>query len=120
MVEVNWKDRKRIIFGLPWSFTKYGLSEDRLFLEKGLFSTSEDEIRLYRVLDVSLKRSLMQKIFGLGTIICHTSDKTHSIFEIKNIKKPKETKEMLSSYIEEERQKKRVSSREFIMDTDDI
>ena len=32
---VVWKDRKRIC-GLPITFTKYSMSEDRLFLETGL------------------------------------------------------------------------------------
>ena len=31
MAEIKWKDRKRIIFGLPWTFTKYSLTEDRLY-----------------------------------------------------------------------------------------
>ena len=31
-----WQDRKRTFLGLPWSFTKYMLTEDRLFVEKGL------------------------------------------------------------------------------------
>ena len=36
-INVVWKDRKRNFLGLPWTFTKYSLSEDRFFIEKGLF-----------------------------------------------------------------------------------
>lgn len=118
MVDVVWKDRKRIIFGLPWTFTKYGLSEDRIFIETGLFNLAENEVRLYRIMDVSLERKLWQRLFGLGTITCHSSDKTMGVFQIRNIKKPSEVKELLSSYIEGERSRKRVTSKEFIIDDD--
>ena len=116
MVDVVWKDRKRIIFGLPWTFTKYGLSEDRIFIETGLLNLEENEVRLYRIMDVSLERKLWQRLFGLGTITCYSSDKSMGVFLIKNIKKPSEVKELISSYVEEERSRKRVTSKEFIVD----
>lgn len=114
MVNTVWKDRKRIIFGLPWTFTKYGLSEDRFFMETGFLNVKEDEVRLYRITDVSVERSFWQRLFNLGTITCHSSDRTLKTFEIKNIKKPKEVKELISTYVEDERDRKRVSNREFI------
>lgn len=114
MAEIIWKDRKRIFFGLPWTFTKYSLSEDRLFISTGFFSVKEDEVRLYRIMDVSLERKLWQRMCGLGTIKCCSADKTMGDFEIKNIKKPREVKEMLSNMVEDERTKKKVSSREFM------
>ena len=96
MAEIKWKDRKRIIFGLPWTFTKYSLTEDRLFISTGLLSTKEDEVRLYRIMDLSLERKLWQRLFGLGTIKCCSADKTLGDFEIKNIKDSKNVKEMIS------------------------
>lgn len=114
MAEIIWKDCKRIFFGLPWTFTKYSLSEDRLFISTGFFSVKEDEVRLYRIMDVSLERKLWQRMCGLGTIKCCSADKTMGDFEIKNIKKSREVKEMLSNMVENERTKKKVSSREFM------
>lgn len=114
MPNIVWKDRKRTLFGLPWSFTKYSLSDDRLFISTGFLSTKEDEVRLYRIMDISLKRTLGQRIFGLGTIKCCSADKTLGDFEIKNIKKSKDVKEMLSEMVENERNRKKVTSREFI------
>ena len=114
MAEIIWKDRKRIFFGLPWTFTKYSLSEDRLFISTGFFSVKEDEVRLYRIMDVSLERKLWQRMCGLGTIKCCSADKTMGDFEIKHIKKSREVKEMLSNMVEDERTKKKVSSREFM------
>lgn len=119
MSNIVWKDRKRTLFGLPWSFTKYSLSDDRLFISTGFLNTKEDEVRLYRIMDISLNRSLGQRMFGLGTIKCCSADKTLGDFEIKNIKKSKEVKEKLSEMVENERNRKKVTSREFIDHEDD-
>ena len=56
-----WYDRKRTLFGLPLSFTKYELTDDRLFIKEGFFNTIYNEVRLYRITDVQLTRSLLQK-----------------------------------------------------------
>ena len=117
-VELVWKDRKRNALGLPWTFTTYSLSEDRLFVKSGLLKTVENEVRLYRVLDLSLSRTPFQKIFGIGTIQVSSADKTLGDFELKNIKRPEEIKEKLSALVEENREKKRVTSREY-MDGDE-
>ena len=45
-IEYLWKDRKRFL-GLPLSFTRYRLSEDRLFCETGFFKIKSDEVLLY-------------------------------------------------------------------------
>lgn len=117
-LEMLWRERKRNALGLPWTFTTYSLSEDRLFVKSGLLKTVENEVRLYRVLDLSLTRTLSQKIFGIGTIQVSSADKTLGDFELKNIKHPDEIKEKLSNLVEENREKKRVTSREY-MDGDE-
>ena len=117
--DLIWRDRKRTkLFALPWTFTVYRLTKDRLLIKRGFFTTREDEVRLYRILDISLRRTLLQKLFGTGNIICHSSDKTMGDFEIINIKKSYEVKNMLSDLIEKERMEKRVSNREFISDAE--
>ncbi len=113
-LEYVWKDRKRTLFGLPLSFTVYRLTEDRLLVQSGILNLNEEEIRLYRIMDITLKRSLGQRIFNLGTIHCCSSDKTSPEFDIKSIKNPIEVKEMLSRMIEEERDKKKISGREYM------
>lgn len=117
--EIVWQDRKRVWCGLPWTFTKYELSNDKLIIKTGFFTQNQDEVRLYRVLDLSLQRSLLQRIFGMGTIRCHSVDKTMKNFEIKNIKDSENVKNRLSDLIEEARKANRVSSREFMTDQED-
>lgn len=118
MGELLFKERKRIWCGLPWTFTVYSFDEERFFIKRGMFTIKEDEIRLYRILDLSLKRNFIQRIFGLGTITVDSSDKSMKCFEIKNIKHVRDFKELLSQKIEEERMRKRISGREFISDHD--
>lgn len=113
-----WKDRRRIIFGLPWTFTRYRLTQDKLIIDTGFLSRKEEEIRLYRILDISLKRPFNQRLWGLGTIHLCTADKSTGEIDIKRIKNPREVKEMLSDMIERERDEKRISGREY-MSADD-
>lgn len=102
-----WQDRKRY-FGLPLSFTRYAISEDRLYLSEGLFTLSDDEILLYRVRDISTKRTLWQRMFGVGTVVVISSDKTLPTLELKNIKDPMKVKELLHEQVEEMKIQRRV------------
>lgn len=94
-----WKDRKRHL-GLPLSFTRYRLSEDRVFCETGFFNIHEEEVLLYRVRDLELRMSLGQRIFGVGTVCVHSSDKTNPHLDLKNVKNPREVKELLYQSVE--------------------
>lgn len=118
IMEYLWQDKKRTLFGLPLSFTKYMLSDSRLFIEKGFLNKTEDEVRLYRIMDVSVTRSIWQRIFRVGTIHCCSADKSLGDFDIISVKKPKEVKEQLSELIEVQRDAKRVTNREFMADSD--
>lgn len=118
-MNLKWRERKRIWCGLPLTFTVYSFDNERLYIDSGFLNQRQDEVRLYRILDLSVTRSLSQRIFGLGTIHISSSDKTLTNFDIINIRNVKEVKEQLSNLIEEERTKKRVSTREFMYNDDD-
>ena len=113
MADILWHDRKRHL-GLPLSFTKYSMSSDRLFVETGFLNLTQNEVRLYRILDLQLKRSLGQRIFGVGSIYVSSSDKNLGTFEIRNIKNSANVKEMLSVQVEQQREAKRVVGREYM------
>ena len=120
MANIVWRDRKRIIFGLPWSFTRYCLTEDKLLIDTGFLNRKEEEIRLYRILDITLKRPLSQRIWNLGTIVLNTADKSTPEVAIRRVKNAREFKEMLSEMVEHERDEKRIAAREFMgADLDD-
>ncbi len=116
--EFIWRDKKRTIFGLPLSFTTYTLTNDKLLIESGFLSKKEEEIRLYRILDITLNLPIGQRIFGVGTIHCCTADKSSPEIDIEKIKDASRVKNLLSDLIEIQRDEKRISAREFISDVD--
>ena len=121
-IEQLWKDRKRY-FGLPLSFTRYAMSDDRLFVSVGFLNIKDDEILLYRVRDIDTSRSLWQRIFGVGTVTVMSSDKTMPTLVLKNIKDPVFVKELIHKQVEEMKIRRRVRVGELIGnevdDTDD-
>jgi uncharacterized membrane protein YdbT with pleckstrin-like domain len=102
-----WKDRKRY-FGLPLSFTRYLLSEDRLFISVGFLNIKDDEILLYRVRDIDTSRTLWQRLFGVGTVTVMSSDKTMPTLVLQNVKDPVFVKELIHKQVEEMKIKRRV------------
>ena len=102
-----WQDRKRYL-GMPLSFTRYAMSEDRLFTSVGFLNIKDDEILLYRVRDIDTKRTLGQRLFRVGTVTVVSSDKTMPNMVLKNIRNPMEVKELIHQQVEEIKLKRRV------------
>lgn len=109
-----WKDRRRTAIGLPWTFDRYRLTKEKLLLVTGFFNIKEEEVKLYRVLDFSLTKTFWQRIFGIGTVVVKSNDKSLPVVTLKNIKHPNKVKELLSDYVERERLAKRVGSSEMM------
>ena len=107
----KWKDRKRIL-GMPITFTRYRLSEDRLFCEKGFLNIKQDEVLLYRVRDLQLTMSLGQRIFGVGTICVVSSDKSLPHLDLVNVKDPRNVKELIHRSVEDAKDARRMRTME--------
>ncbi len=114
-MEYLWKDRKRFM-GMPLSFTRYSMSDDRLFLSVGFFNIKDEEVLLYRVRDINTSRTLWQRIFGVGTVTVVSSDKSMPSLVLKNIKKPLEVKELLHGQVEDMKIRRRVRLGEVMTD----
>ena len=114
-----WQDRKRTFLGLPWSFTKYMLTEDRLFVEKGLLTSVLEEENLYRVRDISVTRTLGQRIFGLGTVKVFSTDASNGETVLESIKHPIEVKEEIVRLVEAARKKHGIRASEMLMGAPD-
>ncbi|MBQ7230804.1 MAG: PH domain-containing protein [Oscillospiraceae bacterium] len=117
--KVLWSDRKRY-FGLPISFTKYEVSEDRLFMTIGFLNLKYEEILLYRVRDLTLSRSFGQRLFGVGTIKVSSSDKSNSELYIQSVKDPAAVKELIHQQVEDMKIRRRVRFGEIASFGDDI
>lgn len=98
-IEYLWKDKKRY-FGLPISFTLYSLSSDRLFVKTGPLNERQEETLLYRVKDISMRRGLFQRLFGVGSIILNTNDTSTPTIILHNIKNTEAVKELIHQNVE--------------------
>ena len=118
--DLLWSDRKRYL-GLPLSFTRYSLNEDRLFLSVGFLNIRDDELLLYRVRDINTKRNLWQRMLGVGTVTIVSSDSTQPTLVLKNIKDPLAVKELIHKQVEDQKIKRRVRVNEIShIDDDDV
>ena len=118
--DILWTDKKRPFFGLPLSFTRYTLTKDKLIITVQFLYLHEEEIRLYRIMDVTLKQSLLQRLFGVGTIHCCSVDVSSPEFDISSVKMPRKVRYILSEAVDTQRKERNVTSSEFIkMDLND-
>lgn len=105
---MKFVERKRIkFFGLPFSFTKYAITEEKLTITAGFLSITEDDAFMYKIQDVRLTKSLSERIFRLGTITCYTGDTTHPELILHHIRNSSAIKDFIMQSSEEARKKRR-------------
>ena len=117
--EVIWHDRKRHL-GMPISFYRYYIVKKegewvKFFRHKGFLTAIIDDINVYRCYDVSLRLTLLDRIFKTGTIRIASNDASTPQFHLRHIKNPYKVRELISSLIEVERKKKHIGITEFQM-----
>ena len=105
---IAFKERKRLLFlGLPLTFPKYTVTPGLITVNQGLLNTTEDDCYMYKIQDVKLTASFMERIFGLGTLVCYSGDVTNPELTLVHIKHAKEIKSYLLKTSEEARLKRR-------------
>ena len=109
-----WTDKKRTIFGLPISFTRYILTEKKLVTRTGFLSIKEDEVELYRITDKSLQLPLGQRMFGCGTVTMHCKDTDTPVKIVTSIKNPRNFMTLLEENVDIQRDRYRVRGRDMI------
>lgn len=105
---MEFVEKKRILFfGLPWTFTGYTVAEEVINAKAGLLKTVEDDCYMYKVTDVKLETSLMERIFKLGTVVCYTGDTTDQVLKLIHIKNARAVKDFILEQSEKQRMKRR-------------
>jgi uncharacterized membrane protein YdbT with pleckstrin-like domain len=109
--QLKYSERSRwLLFGLPWTFTKYEIRENDFTIVKGFFTIRENDCYMYKISDVEITQTLMQRMAGLSTIVLYTSDVTDKTITMKNIKHGKEIKDFILQASESARLRRRTVS----------
>jgi len=81
-----------ILFYKAWKIrmTHYEVSADRIEYGEGVFDRKVDNLDMFRIVDIKLRRNVLDCMVGVGTVILTTSDKNQPEFEFKKIKNSRE------------------------------
>jgi len=66
--------------------TRYEISADRIEWSRGLLDRKVDNLDMFRVIDLKLRRSLLDCIIGVGTVALTTTDKSDPDFTFEKIR----------------------------------
>ena len=112
---MTYKEKKRSMFlGLPWTFTTYTVTDEFISIDSGLLNKVENDCYMYKVIDVRLETTLMERILGIGTIHCFTGDVTDPDLKLQHIKNAKEIKDFILKQSEQERLKRKTLNMQYL------
>lgn len=112
--ECVWTEKKRTIFGLPLSFTRYFLTTTKFIVRTGLLNIQEEEIDLYKITDKKLKLPMFQRMFGCGTITIYSRDTDAPEQDVVSIKNPRAFSELLDQYVTDQRDRYGIRGRDMM------
>ena len=113
-IQYVWSDKKRTLFGLPLSVTRYFLTETKFITRRGLLSLEEDELELYKVVDKKMQLSFWQRIFGCGTIVLYVKDTDTPVKEVLSVKAPRRVAQLIDKYVDQQRDRYHIRGRDMM------
>lgn len=94
--------------------TRYRLTTQRLFVQKGLIAKELEEVELFRVKDVALRQGVLDRMLGVGTVVVLSTDDTAPRLELSGLREPMVVKETLRNAFRAARQREGMRMAEFI------
>ena len=61
------------------------ISSEQLIIQHGVFHRSSDYIELYRIVDFSEQRDILEQLFGLKTVSIYSGDRTNPKLDIYGV-----------------------------------
>ncbi|KAA8828162.1 PH domain-containing protein [Bifidobacterium myosotis] len=114
MAELLWRERKRLWCRLPWTFTVYSLTPDALTVRSGLLFERVDTVKLFRITDLTVERSLLQRLFGLGSIVVDGFDQsTGGRVVLRNVTRVFAARDLIDRAVDAARGANGVRAREY-------
>jgi len=102
---------------IKFASRKYRITNQRLFMTKGLLARRTEEIELFRVKDIKVDQGILQRLLRYGTVTVFSSDETAPQLALSEIGDPMEVKETLRTLYRAARKEAGVKPTEFMMDT---
>lgn len=109
---ILWEGKKQIL-GKPWTFTKYSVDEEMLYVRKGMLAISEEQVALYRIIDISMQQTLLDRLFNQGTLILNTTDANERTILLEKISNPSRVKNIINNNVEKCRRRVNISTNEY-------
>lgn len=113
-IDYVWTDKKRTLFGMPLSFTRYYLTPTKFITRKGFINVHEDEIDLYKITDKSVSRTFFQRIFGCGTITIHSKDIDTPTKDVESVKNVRQVANLIDKYMNNMRDQYNIRGRDML------
>jgi membrane protein YdbS with pleckstrin-like domain len=70
--------------------TYYEVSPDRIEWGRGILDRQVDNIDMFRVIDLKMRRNILDCIVGIGSVGLTTTDKSDPTFEFEKVRRPRE------------------------------
>ena len=92
----------------------YRLTSERLFIQEGLIGRKQEEIELFRVTDISMEQTPMERILRIGTILVNSTDESMPLAKLENITTPAHYKDLMRKAYRLARTREGMKAGEFI------
>jgi membrane protein YdbS with pleckstrin-like domain len=78
---------------------KYTVTDRRIFVRHGLLSVTEETARLGRVQDITLRQSIFDRLFGVGTLSIDTAGTEGGALDLRGLRNPTGVRELVENAV---------------------